>query len=197
MPRIQTKPNQYIPRMHNKFIVFGSFESGKVEPKTVWTGSFNLTKTAGKSFENVPLKTKNKKMTPNIEYTSFKEKDYVLVKTSEDEDSKIFWLKSKIIKIGTVNATVEHINGFKEKIPFRDIQNSILKLVQSYKDFKIDLLYIIMGKGIGRSGKLLKKTKEGKEIILTFELVHDKNKIINKIFSGTINNIFLSKEKKI
>ncbi|KAM9959371.1 hypothetical protein ACTFIR_000446 [Dictyostelium discoideum] len=220
---IQTKPNQYIPRMHNKFIVFGSFESGKVEPKTVWTGSFNLTKTAGKSFENVvilsskeaasqflkefclvfflsePLETKNKKMTPNIKYNSFKEKDYVLVKTSQyvedvDEDTKIFWLKSKIIKIGTVYATVEHVNGFKEKIPFRDIQNSNLKLVQSYKDFNIDLIYIIMGKGIGRSGKLLKKTKEGIEIILTFELVHDKNKIINKKFSGTINNIFLSKE---
>ncbi|KAM9997910.1 hypothetical protein ACTFIY_007564 [Dictyostelium cf. discoideum] len=222
---IQTKPNQYIVRMHNKFIVFGSFENGKVEPKNVWTGSFNLTKTAGKSFENVlilaskeaawqfpkefclvfflsePLETKNKNMSPNVKYDSFKEKDYVLVRTSDcqtdfDEDTKVFWLKSKIIKIGTNNATVEHASGFKEKIPFRDIQNRNLILVQSYKDFKKHHLYIIMGKDIGRSGKLIEKTKVRKEktegaieITLTFELVHDKNKIIKKKFSGTINNI--------
>ena len=56
------------PRMHNKFLIFcrtkidfvdmggGRKESvTKVEPYAVWTGSFNMTKTAGKSLENAVL----------------------------------------------------------------------------------------------------------------------------------------------
>lgn len=50
------------PRMHNKFIIFAKKdidyedpESGsrmKISPYAVWTGSFNITKNAGMSFEN-------------------------------------------------------------------------------------------------------------------------------------------------
>ena len=48
--------NPAFPRMHNKFLVFGDINSvdgeDYVAPKAVWTGSFNLTKNAGYSFEN-------------------------------------------------------------------------------------------------------------------------------------------------
>lgn len=45
------------PRMHNKFLVFGRVqveggEYGRIQPYAVWTGSFNLTANATRSFEN-------------------------------------------------------------------------------------------------------------------------------------------------
>lgn len=49
------------PRMHNKFLVFceshtvepdGQYESTTITPESVWTGSFNFSDTATKSFEN-------------------------------------------------------------------------------------------------------------------------------------------------
>ncbi len=51
------------PRMHNKFLVFCEYSDGKanegyevnIEPKEVWTGSFNLTKNATMSLENALL----------------------------------------------------------------------------------------------------------------------------------------------
>ncbi|NCB47419.1 hypothetical protein EOM81_10435 [bacterium] len=49
------------PRMHNKFIVFCKFGRNKIEPQSVWTGSFNFTNNAGSSFENAVL-IKNKKI---------------------------------------------------------------------------------------------------------------------------------------
>ncbi|KAM9998957.1 hypothetical protein ACTFIZ_002518 [Dictyostelium cf. discoideum] len=222
--KIQTNPNQYIPRMHNKFIVFGSFENGKVEPKTVWTGSFNFPKAAANSFENAiildskeaasqylkefclnfflsePLENANKdNMSPDVKYNFFKANDNVLVRTSRyeedvDEDQKVFWLESKIIKTGTSNAIVRHVNGFKEKIPLNNIQSSVLKPIQQFKNFEINHLYIIEGKTNSKTGKLIKKTKTDNEIILKFELVHEKNKIIIKKYNGTIKNIFLSNE---
>lgn len=45
----------YTPKMHNKFLVFCHLEDGALVGKKVWTGSFNLTATAGKSFENAIL----------------------------------------------------------------------------------------------------------------------------------------------
>lgn len=52
--------NPAFPRMHNKFLIFcecEEFDTGNgwiadVKPYQVWTGSFNFTKTAGKSLEN-------------------------------------------------------------------------------------------------------------------------------------------------
>lgn len=53
------------PRMHNKFLIFARIEEYKIKdfeeihyrvvPYAVWTGSFNLTKTAEKSLENALL----------------------------------------------------------------------------------------------------------------------------------------------
>ncbi|KAM9950303.1 hypothetical protein ACTFIT_011553 [Dictyostelium discoideum] len=226
--KIQTNPSEYISRMHNKFIVFGSFENGKIEPKTVWTGSFNISIAAGKSFENViilnsteaasqylkqfclifflsePLETKNLIMSPNVTYDTFKAKENVLVRTSSlledevEEDKKVFWFMSEIIKTDTStgSATVKFPIGFKEKIPFCNIQSSKLKLVKLFKDFQKGLLYIIKNKDKNsyKSGKLIEKTKKDNEIILNFELVHEKNKIIEKKFNGKIKNIFLSNE---
>lgn len=49
------------PRMHNKFIVFCKIAKHKIEPQSVWTGSFNFTNNAGSSLENAVL-LKNKKI---------------------------------------------------------------------------------------------------------------------------------------
>lgn len=54
------KKNPAFPRMHNKFLIFCEYEVvdtdnswiAHVKPYQVWTGSFNFTKTAGKSLEN-------------------------------------------------------------------------------------------------------------------------------------------------
>lgn len=56
------------PRMHNKFLIFAKYKDKnrpnsniydtskvKITPYAVWTGSFNLTKTAGQSLENALL----------------------------------------------------------------------------------------------------------------------------------------------
>lgn len=56
------------PRMHNKFLIFAKYKDNnppnsygydtskvKITPYAVWTGSFNLTKNAGKSLENALL----------------------------------------------------------------------------------------------------------------------------------------------
>jgi len=58
------------PRMHNKFLVFSNYIEGKqigdnfIEPiinyQEVWTGSYNLTKNAENSLENVVLIKNNK-----------------------------------------------------------------------------------------------------------------------------------------
>lgn len=49
------------PRSHHKFLVFCKFdEEGKYIPKALWTGSFNLTKNATNSFENVLFLTDTK-----------------------------------------------------------------------------------------------------------------------------------------
>lgn len=46
----------FTPKMHNKFLVFCNFDEERgLLAKKVWTGSFNLTATAGKSFENAIL----------------------------------------------------------------------------------------------------------------------------------------------
>lgn len=46
--------NSAFPRAHHKFLVFCNFDSdGKYFPVALWTGSFNLTKNATCSFENV------------------------------------------------------------------------------------------------------------------------------------------------
>lgn len=53
--------NPAFPRMHNKFVIFSKIEgedqSGNeiIKPYSVWTGSFNFTKNAGKSLENALL----------------------------------------------------------------------------------------------------------------------------------------------
>lgn len=42
-----------LPRMHNKFLIFAQWDGrGEVEPYAVWTGSYNLSANAKKSFEN-------------------------------------------------------------------------------------------------------------------------------------------------
>ena len=41
------------PRSHHKFLVFCQFRDGKYVPVGLWTGSYNLTKNASFSFENV------------------------------------------------------------------------------------------------------------------------------------------------
>lgn len=44
------------PRMHNKFLIFARTDNeSNVVPYSVWTGSFNFTKNAGMSLENVVL----------------------------------------------------------------------------------------------------------------------------------------------
>ena len=48
------------PRMHHKFVVFGSETGGrwheeKMEPEFVWTGSFNASNASEKSFENAVI----------------------------------------------------------------------------------------------------------------------------------------------
>ena len=57
---VGVKGDSYSPRMHNKFLVFGEQKYstpqdpyGVFYPHSVWTGSFNLTKMASNSFENV------------------------------------------------------------------------------------------------------------------------------------------------
>lgn len=49
------------PRMHNKFIVFCKIGKNKIQPQSVWTGSFNFTNNACSSFENAVF-LKNKKI---------------------------------------------------------------------------------------------------------------------------------------
>jgi hypothetical protein len=56
---------QAMPRAHHKFLVFCDYErgpamhewrhSGRVVPRKVWTGSYNLSKNAGRSLENAVL----------------------------------------------------------------------------------------------------------------------------------------------
>ncbi len=61
-----------MPRAHHKFLIFcdyvqgrvgqrpgggQSFEAGRVVPRKVWTGSYNLSKNAGRSLENAVLLT--------------------------------------------------------------------------------------------------------------------------------------------
>ncbi len=47
------KQGEFIPRMHNKFLVFCSRdEEGCYDPIEVWTGSYNMSKTATLGFEN-------------------------------------------------------------------------------------------------------------------------------------------------
>lgn len=41
------------PRAHHKFLVFCTIENDNYKPVALWTGSFNLTKNATQSFENV------------------------------------------------------------------------------------------------------------------------------------------------
>lgn len=51
---------RYAPRAHNKFLVFCDVEgeyNQKLTPLAVWTGSYNLTATAKRSFENAVLLT--------------------------------------------------------------------------------------------------------------------------------------------
>lgn len=84
------------PRSHHKFVVFGkmkrivnhvpassrpgySYESAEITPYGVWTGSFNFTKNAGRSFENAI-------------YTE----DPVIVKAYIDEYSHIFALSEQL-----------------------------------------------------------------------------------------------------
>lgn len=44
------------PRMHNKYLIFAHFNEGEgVSPYAVWTGSYNLSATAERSFENALL----------------------------------------------------------------------------------------------------------------------------------------------
>lgn len=58
--------NPAFPRSHHKFVLFGKIEIDDedpdyphryVRPYAVWTGSFNFTKNAGRSFENAVLLT--------------------------------------------------------------------------------------------------------------------------------------------
>jgi hypothetical protein len=46
-----------MPRAHHKFLVFCDYVEGKVVPRKVWTGSYNLSKNAGRSLENAVLLT--------------------------------------------------------------------------------------------------------------------------------------------
>ncbi|KQY66907.1 hypothetical protein ASD52_09685 [Ensifer sp. Root142] len=47
------KQGEFIPRMHNKFLVFcDKDEEGNYHPIEVWTGSYNMSKTATLGFEN-------------------------------------------------------------------------------------------------------------------------------------------------
>ena len=49
-----SKDKNITPKMHHKFLVFGSKdEEVDIVPKAVWTGSYNITKNAEKSRENV------------------------------------------------------------------------------------------------------------------------------------------------
>jgi hypothetical protein len=56
--------NPAFPRSHHKFVLFGKYDRDNsdpdyphqwVRPYAVWTGSFNFTKNAGRSFENAVL----------------------------------------------------------------------------------------------------------------------------------------------
>ena len=40
------------PRMHHKFLVFCNFEEERLQPRAVWTGSFNFSNNAELSLEN-------------------------------------------------------------------------------------------------------------------------------------------------
>lgn len=63
-----SKKDPAFPRMHNKFIVLGRFENNPssnnypihFQPQKVWTGSFNFTKNAVKSFENAIILNNSK-----------------------------------------------------------------------------------------------------------------------------------------
>lgn len=56
---VNTDKDPAFPRMHNKFLVFCKYKAphpegdyGRVIPYAIWTGSYNLSKNAGYSFEN-------------------------------------------------------------------------------------------------------------------------------------------------
>lgn len=46
------KDKKHYPRMHHKFLVFCRVNRFTIEPYRVWTGSFNFTNNATRSFEN-------------------------------------------------------------------------------------------------------------------------------------------------
>jgi phosphatidylserine/phosphatidylglycerophosphate/cardiolipin synthase-like enzyme len=43
------------PRCHHKFVVFADAEGSGLRPVSVWTGSFNFTQNAVRSFENAVI----------------------------------------------------------------------------------------------------------------------------------------------
>lgn len=89
--------------MHNKFLVFGEFKTDAVGgdgypvkfiPKKVWTGSFNFTKNAGRSFENVVI-INNAKIAEaySCEFAQ-------IFALSEELDWKSSWIEP-IFRVGT------------------------------------------------------------------------------------------------
>lgn len=51
-PSLKKKRSQHLPLMHDKFLLFGRRNQGVYEWTGIWTGSFNVTATAKRSFEN-------------------------------------------------------------------------------------------------------------------------------------------------
>eukprot|EP01080_Neovahlkampfia_damariscottae_P012931 gene12931-7512_t len=78
------------PRMHNKFIVFGCMKNDKPQPGKVWTGSYNISRSAENSFENVVIIKKC-----NIANAYLKEFSLIFL-LSEKLDWKSVWMKPEI-----------------------------------------------------------------------------------------------------
>lgn len=87
------------PRAHHKFLVFCEIDkSGDYHPVTLWTGSFNLTKNATYSFENVVIMNDNSGSNPII--NSFLNEHHQIFALSEKLDWTSEWSAPEF-RIGT------------------------------------------------------------------------------------------------
>lgn len=86
-------------RSHHKFLVFCRIdENRKYLPEVVWTGSFNLTKTATRSFDNVIILTD--KSGDNSILTSFVKEHHQIFALSEQLNWEHSWVAPEF-RIGT------------------------------------------------------------------------------------------------
>ena len=91
--------NSAFPRAHHKFLVFCELgHNEKYIPTALWTGSFNLTKNATNSLENVLFLTDNKGNNPVI--SAFLNEHHQIFALSEKLDWKNDWTTPEF-RIGT------------------------------------------------------------------------------------------------